>query len=129
MLLSWTSISSFIFPVSGSSSSMQSNSLFPGPSQPHHMTMYKQGTGSSVHSNQSAHGSHTGGNLAQTSSLLGHREHADIPREHLHDIPHLEGVYASGYRPASHYTGSHHKPPPPPPHHLTTKLTVPGSKV
>ncbi|XP_071534167.1 partitioning defective 3 homolog isoform X18 [Panulirus ornatus] len=121
--------SSSVCKNSGSSSSMPSNSLFPGNSQPHHMTMYKQGSGSSVHSNQSARGSHTGGNLAQTGSLLGHREHADIPREHLHDIPHLEGIYASGYRPASHYTGSHHKPPPPPPHHLTTKLTVPGSKV
>ncbi|KAK8742502.1 hypothetical protein OTU49_001918, partial [Cherax quadricarinatus] len=111
----------------GNGSNIQ-NSLFLGNSQPHHMTMFKQTSGSFVH-NQSARGNHTGVNMVQPVSHPLHREHTDIPRERPRDLPHLEGIYASGYRPASHYTGSHYKPPPPPPHHHTTKLTVPGSKV
>ncbi|XP_069156548.1 partitioning defective 3 homolog isoform X17 [Procambarus clarkii] len=102
----------------------QGSSLFLGTTQPHHMTMFKQTSGSFVH-NQSNRGGLAGLNMAQAGLHPGHREHADIPRE----LPHLEGNYGSGYRPASHYTGPHYKPPPPPPHHHTTKLTVPGSKV
>ncbi|XP_069983162.1 partitioning defective 3 homolog isoform X23 [Penaeus vannamei] len=100
------------------------NNLFPGVSQPHHMMMYKQISGSSVHSTHSAHGGQMG-NYGQTMSNMGHRGH----NEHTRDMPHQEGLYGSSYRPASHYTGPHHKPPPPPPHHHTTTLTVPGSKV
>ncbi|XP_063588430.1 partitioning defective 3 homolog isoform X14 [Penaeus indicus] len=100
------------------------NNLFPGVSQPHHMMMYKQISGSSVHSTHSAHGGQMG-NYGQTVSNMGHRGH----NEHSRDMPHQEGLYGSSYRPASHYTGPHHKPPPPPPHHHTTTLTVPGSKV
>ncbi|XP_037789015.1 partitioning defective 3 homolog isoform X16 [Penaeus monodon] len=100
------------------------NNLFPGVSQPHHMMMYKQISGSSVHSTHSAHGGQMG-NYGQTMSNMGHRGH----NEHSRDMPHQEGLYGSSYRPASHYTGPHHKPPPPPPHHHTTTLTVPGSKV
>ncbi|KAG7168127.1 Partitioning defective 3-like [Homarus americanus] len=112
-----------------SGNSGQSNSLFLGTSQPHHMSMFKQASGSFIHGNQPARVGHAGVNVGQPGSLTGHREHTDIPREHPRDVPHMEGIYASGYRPASHYTGPHYKPPPPPPHHHTTKLTVPGSKV
>ncbi|XP_042880235.1 partitioning defective 3 homolog isoform X25 [Penaeus japonicus] len=100
------------------------NTLFPSVSQPHHMMMYKQISGSSVHSSHSSHGGQMG-NYGQTMSNVGHRGH----NEHSRDLPHQEGLYGSSYRPASHYTGPHHKPPPPPPHHHTTTLTVPGSKV
>uniref|UniRef100_A0A0P4VXC4 PDZ domain-containing protein n=1 Tax=Scylla olivacea TaxID=85551 RepID=A0A0P4VXC4_SCYOL len=90
-------------------------SLHPGASQPHHLTMYKP----SVHSSQSGRSGLPGASHGQPSSYHSQGER---------DSHRVEGVYSSGFRPASHYTGPHHNPPPPPPHH-STKITVPGSKV
>ncbi|KAK8405624.1 hypothetical protein O3P69_001861 [Scylla paramamosain] len=90
-------------------------SLHPGASQPHHLTMYKP----NVHSSQSGRSGLPGASHGQPSSYHSQGER---------DSHRVEGVYSSGFRPASHYTGPHHNPPPPPPHH-STKITVPGSKV
>ncbi|XP_045138572.1 uncharacterized protein LOC123520435 isoform X11 [Portunus trituberculatus] len=91
------------------------SSLHPGASQPHHLTMYKP----SVHSSQSGRSGLPGASHGQPSSYHSQGER---------DSHRIEGVYSSGFRPASHYTGPHHNAPPPPPHH-STKITVPGSKV
>ena len=91
--------------------------------------MYKQTSGSSMHSNQSTRSvqqlnpSQPGIHIAQRGGS------SENSRDHLRDPPHVDGIYGSSYRPASHFTGPHHKMPPPPPHHHTTTLTVPGSKV
>lgn len=108
---------------------MPSNPVFSNPSQPHPVNMYKQSSGSSMHNSQSARGGQPLNPSSQSSIHITHRGGLnDNPHEHLRDLPHLDGIYGSSYRPASHFTGPHHKMPPPPPHHTTT-LTVPGSKV
>lgn len=93
--------------------------LHPGASQPHHLTMYKPAPSTSVHTSQSGRSGLLGTSHGHPSSY-----HSQGERDSLR----VDGVYSSGFRPASHYTGPHHNPPPPPPHH-STKITVPGSKV
>ncbi|KAK3864199.1 hypothetical protein Pcinc_030096 [Petrolisthes cinctipes] len=105
--------------MSGSSNNNSNNNnnnnnntttLYPGASQPHHLTLYKQPP--PIHPQQQ-HPSYPSG--------------ADI------DPYHSQGAHS--YHRPTHYPGPpphhhHHKPPPPPPHlHHTTKITVPGSKV
>lgn len=107
-------------PPPGAKNNEGIGSLHPGVSQPHHLTMYKPGPSTSIHTNQSGRSSGMpGASHGQPSSYQSQGE------KESHRV---DGVYSSGYRPASHYTGPHHKPPPPPPHH-STKITVPGSKV
>ncbi|KAK7086824.1 hypothetical protein SK128_021089 [Halocaridina rubra] len=110
----------------GNNNNLPNNPMFSSASQSHPISMFKQPSGSSVHSAQPSR------NPPVTSSQpgvhFGHRGTSSDNREHLRDLPLLDGVYGSSYRPASHFTGPH-KMPPPPPHHHTTTLTVPGSKV
>ncbi|XP_068230117.1 partitioning defective 3 homolog isoform X19 [Palaemon carinicauda] len=108
---------------------MPSNPVFPNASQSHPASMYKQTSGSSMHGNQTIRGGQTM-NPSQSAIHISQRGgSSENPRDHLRDLPHMEGIYGSSYRPASHFTGPHHKMPPPPSHHHTTTLTVPGSKV
>ncbi|XP_066937140.1 partitioning defective 3 homolog isoform X27 [Macrobrachium rosenbergii] len=106
-----------------------SNPVFTNASQSHPANMYKQTSGSSMHGNQTVRGGQSL-NPSQSNIHVSQRGGSgENTRDHLRDLPHMDGIYGSSYRPASHFTGPHHKMAPPPPHHHTTTLTVPGSKV
>ncbi|XP_064121399.1 partitioning defective 3 homolog isoform X18 [Macrobrachium nipponense] len=106
-----------------------SNPVYTNASQSHPANMYKQTSGSSMHGNQTVRGGQSL-NPSQSNIHVSQRGGSgENTRDHLRDLPHMDGIYGSSYRPASHFTGPHHKMAPPPPHHHTTTLTVPGSKV
>lgn len=106
-----------------------SNPVFTNASQSHPANMYKQTSGSSMHGNQTVRGGQSL-NPSQSNIHVSQRGGSgENTRDHLRNLPHMDGIYGSSYRPASHFTGPHHKMAPPPPHHHTTTLTVPGSKV